>query len=111
MLLSMLLARCGHVIGRMAHLAMRHMGMVPGGFVVAGFMLFGGFLVVIPSCMAATRRGLMVLFGLPISCHIGLLWCLPSGWLAILGRIRCGQITFFGHFFCKIDLTACWKLF
>lgn len=57
----MLLARFIHVIGRVAHLSMRHMGMMSGCFVVASLMLSGRFLVVMSSRVAATRCRLVML--------------------------------------------------
>jgi hypothetical protein len=94
----MLLARCGHVIGRMAHLAMCHVGMVPGGLMVASLMLIGGFLVMIPGCMAATRRGLMVLCGLLFICHISLLLVPAADGLRYWDAIDAGKLHSSGTF-------------
>jgi hypothetical protein len=69
-LLGMLLARVGHVIGSLAHLSMRHMGVMPGRLMVASFMLGRGFLVVVSSGVAAACCSLMMLCGLRVGRHI-----------------------------------------
>jgi hypothetical protein len=69
-LLGMLLARFDRVIGRMAHLSMCHMSMMPGRLRVAGFVLGGSFLVVMSGRVAATRCGPMKLCGLRFTRHV-----------------------------------------
>lgn len=47
MLLGMELARVGAVTGCMAHMAMSHLGVMPGQLRLAGFVLLGGFAMVL----------------------------------------------------------------
>jgi hypothetical protein len=77
MLLSMLLARFGHVLGCVTHLSMRHMGVMPGRLMVASFMLGGGFLMMLSCRVAATCSGLMMLCGLRLGRHVVSLRILP----------------------------------
>ena len=101
MLLSMLLASFGHVIGRMAHLSVRHMSMMSRRFMVTSFMLGGGFLMVLSSCVATIRCGLVMLCGLRVARHI-VSFRICHGYLANR-RTRSVPITPISHFSQTID--------
>lgn len=56
----MCLASLGRMLGRMSHMAVSNLRMVPGLFMIAGFMSFSGFLVV-PRCDLVMRCGRFVM--------------------------------------------------
>jgi hypothetical protein len=70
MLLGMRFARLGRMMGRVSHMALSDLGMVPGLFMIAGLISFGRFLVVVRRGLVMRCGRFVMLGGLGLRGHI-----------------------------------------